>query len=237
MTKPLDPKPTGQDLLDAAHKYFEEQGVVPGAELTELQKAGYVGWLSGWLDATRIIQDRTERTGSFAPVNSQPLTIEVPSGLLLVGNDFRKVPHFDVEQRRSINDLRGLIVWAEDFAEKANTGYVFTGNSDPRITRTPDGSVVVVTPEWRDDGETIVLQDEEELVGHVLTDLWAVMVTDYEYWLGNGGSQKILDDRDDYFIISVEPGTYQWITYSHDDDWDGLTEGRIEYARLERVTE
>lgn len=166
--------------------------------------------------------------------------IAVPSGKLIASDDLRSTPHFDVDAPLSINYGAGIDAWARLFAEKAQVAYAFVGNSCPSISRQEDGTLTVVELGFNQEFDEPVQEGNEVVVASICTDMWAVMLTDYQHWLSHGGPEVdaanepfAIDNK--YSVIDVVPGLYRWTAHSSNDAFDMNREGRIEYARLELI--
>lgn len=149
--------------------------------------------------------------------------ISVPSGKLIAGNDLRSVPYFDVELPLSISSGVGCDAWAKEFAEKANGALASVGNSSPTVVRMESDRFHFVNG----------ARNGEISVAWICTDLWAVMLTDYQNWLDNGGEEVTEDD--DYTVFDVTPGKYRWTVFSHADNFDPHARGRVLYAALDLI--
>ncbi|MFJ2662624.1 hypothetical protein [Arthrobacter koreensis] len=161
--------------------------------------------------------------------------INVPSGRLIVADDLRSVPLFDIDtpyDRRGHMDLDAL---AEMQARDTNAAYVFVSNSCPSVVRKERGVLEVVTPDWGNEDEP-ALALGETVVAEICTDLWATMMTDYQHWLDNGGPQIDISSDDGRFtLIDVPPGRYRWTMFAHVPGFEFHGEGRSTYARLELI--
>lgn len=171
--------------------------------------------------------------------NGVPCTeIDVPSGKLIVADNLGRVDAFNIEPPMSIMTGAGTDAWAQLMATQANTAYAFVGNSCPSVIRTASGALEVITFAW-DEEDRPVLNEGEEKVGWICTDLWAAMATDYQNWLDHGGPDIAVANEpyglDVFTVIDVTPGRYRWIAYSHVDSFDMDARGRVTYARLERI--
>jgi hypothetical protein len=173
-------------------------------------------------------------------VGTTVVEIAILSGKLIAADDLRTTPYFKVEAPQSINYGAGTDAWARLYAEQAQVAYAFVGNSCPSITRQEDGSLVVVDPDFDDVIGQPVFASTETVVAEICTDLWAVMLADYEHWLRQGGptvdalnSQYAIDNK--FTVIDVTPGLYQWTVFSNDHGFDIHAAGRLEYARLELI--
>ena len=167
--------------------------------------------------------------------------IDVPSGRMIAADDLRSVEHFDVERQFCLEGGFSMDAWARRFAVEANTAYAFVGNSSPLITRQADGTIEVVNPEWDGGPDTPDLMGGEVVLAHVITDVWATMLTDYQNWIDHGGiametrAGGLSGTR--LAAIDVEPGRYRWTVFSHADGFDMHAPGRVTYARLERIND
>ncbi len=169
--------------------------------------------------------------------------LSVPSGKLIVADNLRGKDggFFDLEPEMSINYGRGLDAWARDYAEKKNMGYAFVGNTCPSIVRRKDGVLEVVTGGWDEETDTEIPKHgpDDEVVAGICTDLWATMITDYQHWLDNGGSEVEKANEgyslEKYQLIDVESGQYRWTIFSHNDKFDTWDNGRLVFAELELI--
>lgn len=168
--------------------------------------------------------------------------VEIPvrSGKLIVSDDLRTTPFFKVAPPASLNYGAGLDEWTKACAEQAQLAQAFVGNTDPRITRQQDGSLIVVSPAWSEETGERILVNDETIVGRICTDHWSVQMADYEQWLSHGGPAIEVANEPyaiDYkfSIVGVTPGLYRWTVYSADDDFQMDGPGRIEYAKLELI--
>jgi len=159
--------------------------------------------------------------------------IAVLSGKLIATDDLRRVPYFDIDPVNSVNYGLGQDEWAKLFAERAQVAHASVGNTCPRITGRDDGSLVVVSPDFDEEGDEAVLLDGESLVASIITDLWAVQLVDYDNWMSHGGFEPTPDNG--LSVIEVTPGLYQWTVYSHSDEFDRDADGRVEFAKLELI--
>jgi hypothetical protein len=163
--------------------------------------------------------------------------IAVPSGKLIASDDLRKGP-FDLEPQQSINYGIGTDAYSRLFAESRNIAYASVGNTDPRITKNADGLLQVMSPFWSEE-TGVVFEESEEIVARICTAHWAVMLTDYDFWLACGG--KTLEEANkeykvqSYFLIDVTPGKYRWTVYSHSNFFDSDVTDRVVFAKLELI--
>jgi hypothetical protein len=164
--------------------------------------------------------------------------ITVPSGKLIVSDDLRRTPTFDIDPQQSINYGAGCDAYSKLQAEQVNVAYASVGNTCPSITVDADGLIQIVTLDWTQETGPI-FENNEVSVGTICTSHWAAMATDYQHWLDNGG--KPIDEAnaefkfDTYFVLDVEPGKYRWTVFSHSDRFNSDEPGRHVYAHLELI--
>jgi hypothetical protein len=163
--------------------------------------------------------------------------LSVPSGRIIASDDLRGPDFFDVEQTQSINYGAGLDTWAKAWATEANVGYSFVGNTCPSIARNSDGLIQVVSPDHDEEGDEEVFENGETVLAKISTAHWAVMITDHQNWLDNGGISIEQDPEQisEFTVFDVTPGKYRLTTFSHNDYFDIDRVGRVVYAKLEFI--
>lgn len=134
--------------------------------------------------------------------------IEIPSGKILFGNDFRDKFPIPGDEEFYVNAAYGIGQTVEA-AASINFGHFFVGNSCPSVFRKDGNRFTIANPGFKEDikGD----EDEEypfpgENVGSVITDLWWVSFVD-----GGEANKRGLDRGKDgwsTFEVEVEPGTY-----------------------------
>lgn len=152
--------------------------------------------------------------------------ISVPSGKLIASDNLQGPAHFDIDPPMSINYGYGTDLYSKEFAEKANTAYASVGNTCPSIVRLDSDQFKVARA-----------RGNENCVAKIVTDLWAVMLTDYQNWLDNGGP-SIETANDGYSlqkftVFDVTPGKYRWTVLSHSDNFD--TDSARTFAHLDLI--
>lgn len=164
--------------------------------------------------------------------------IAVPSGKLIISDDLRKAPLFEIDPQQSINYRAGCDAYSKLLAEKVNVAYASVGNTCPRITVNADGLIQIVSLDWTK--ETGVLFEEGEVEeGQLSTDHWAAMATDYDFWLACGG--KSVEEAnakysfETHYVLDVAPGKYRWTVFAHSADFDSDLPGRHVFANLELI--
>lgn len=180
-------------------------------------------------------------SGYLAPqeffVGPTVVEIAVPSGKLIASDDLRMGP-LEVDPQQSLNYGAGLDAYSQLFS-KYNVAYAFVGNTCPKITRNSEGLIQIVSLDWNKNTRESILTDGEVAISSICTDVWATMITDYDFWLACGGKtvEKANEDYSvqKFSVIEVTPGKYRWTVYSHADDFDSDASGRIVFAKLELI--
>lgn len=164
--------------------------------------------------------------------------LEVPSGRLVFGNDFRPQfdlpPDMDDDRLHYVNMAYGIANTVKDLARLSKCVHLFVGNSMPGVYRQKDGSILLGTSGRREletthtfehEGKTYELPDEEEVpvpgenLGAICTDLWwATFVDGDEFerrfnhkpgkWPERGGPYFEFATE-----VAVEPGTWTFEYY------------------------
>jgi hypothetical protein len=154
--------------------------------------------------------------------NNTPTIFElnVPSGTLVVGNDFRG--HFRILGDFDINGLEGT---RKTIAAMAAIGcaHGYVGNSCPGVYQTRPDTFIIAVP-----GE------EEEPVGtqvaSICTDLWWYSIVDYDEFKRRGCEGKY----DDAQLVSTKPGVYRFT--HHHSETSNYEKSHI-YTQIEWVRE
>jgi hypothetical protein len=174
--------------------------------------------------------------------------IEIPSGVLVVANDFRNLA-FKRMPDRYINDKIECFRTADDYAE-VGIFHSFVGNSCPGLYE-KDGVITVANPPW--DEETFEPDNSAFDVGEqkasVCTDLWWWSGMDKDLYRERTNRMFDQDttrdwspdERDEYMsrdiegVVEVEPGVYEMVLNSNTYlDGENEESGQI-YATLHRV--
>jgi len=156
--------------------------------------------------------------------------INVPSGKLIFGNDFRDL--IDVAASYDINRTLGCEQTTRAYAD-AGMIHVFVGNTCPGVFQVSDTRINIVSPERRSAGEEqdyIDLPTKEpkgKLCGSICTDLWWYSAMDYDLFkkLAKKKYGKKWKDRISRLetIVKVKPGCYKATAQTHRVMNDGHT--------------
>jgi hypothetical protein len=172
-----------------------------------------------------VVETHITRAGNLA-VNTRceyadgvPLKFQlaVPSGFMVVGNDFRQMGDW-LHPNDSFEDEthKGLMPRMGDGAQNTvNTSHwyadrglahAYVGNSCPHLYRTGDDTYTMSSGGWdRVTDEDI--EPDGESIAYVCTDLWWYSICDYDEWIKRGGSDKF----DSYTTkVAVTPGVYEF---------------------------
>lgn len=170
------------------------------------------------------------------------LEVSFPSGKVISADDLRSVPYFNVGAPSDINlaPSEWREGWSREYNEQAQVAHASVGNSSPSVIRKGD-TYTVASLDWGDDWVHPILGAGESIVATICTDLWAVMLTDYEHWQTHGGPTVEDANNNGYELqkfqtFDVTPGRYTWTVYSSGTDFTDDVEGRVVYAKLELIT-
>ena len=158
--------------------------------------------------------------GCFRQKEYPPLkfTLEVPSGFLAVGNDFRSIGDGKSfkDEDFDINTVVGTIQTTESYAEQG-LAHGFVGNSCPVLFWNEKENLLSIGAELKKEFADYPEAEEEEdyewtnpvdpdlkEVGYICTDLWWYSIMDRDKYVEMGG---VLDHAD---IIEVPAGTYEF---------------------------
>lgn len=139
--------------------------------------------------------------------NGYTVTIDlpVPSGRMIVGNDFRPQfdlsPELDEAHSHYINANYGIRNTVRSMAEQG-AAHFFVGNSCPGFWR--QGDVFLVANPGIDENYDRLSFDGEQL-GTIGTDLWWVTIVDGDDFDRRGVDKELIDVE-----VAVKPGIYQF---------------------------
>lgn len=165
------------------------------------------------------------------------IELDIPSGKLIASDSlFEFVPNFD--GHISINHGQGLDEYTRNINQKTGMAYIFSSNTSPSITRNQQGSLQVVSFEYNEDKDEEILEQGEEVLANISTDLWAVSLIDLGKWIEYGGIETGSPDPNSwrkYTVIDVTPGKYQVSIYTTKDQFDFDTNERSKFADIELI--
>jgi hypothetical protein len=159
----------------------------------------------------------------FPPIE---VNLEVPSGEILLFNDFRQC--YEKEKNHiDVNSTLGIKLYTEHYAEQGLIIH-FVGNSCP--------SIVQISNERLNIGWVDKEGDDTKIIGSICTDLWwycAVDRVNFEKRIGKTTEQFEKEYHDkgywpDIIRAKVTPGTYRTVGQYHLDN-DKL------YSFIERI--
>lgn len=161
------------------------------------------------------------------------VTLEVPSGKILVADNLRDIYRVD---RTGMADYNTPLGQAQYIKAMAGVGCAYgpVGNSCPGLWRTgPDSYVIARMPYDEDDDLAKPEPPGAERLAGICTDLWAYCVADYEDWLRRGGEpQEVLGWS--YDVVEVPPGTYRFTHHTGELDFDHDADHLV-FAHIERI--
>ncbi|MFJ3176541.1 hypothetical protein ACIPJK_38085 [Streptomyces roseus] len=159
------------------------------------------------------------------------ITLDVPSGKLIVTDDLRDVYDVDIDAGASYNTALGKAQVVKAMAA-LGCAYGPVGNSCPGLYRDGENSYIVASP-IRDDDDVPSLPEEDRLAW-ICTDLWAYSIADFEDWKAKGGTPE--DKRlGHYTVVDVAPGTYKFTLHVGERGFDNYAADTVVFAHVERV--
>lgn len=169
------------------------------------------------------------------------ITLEVPSGKLIVSDSLRPVYDWrDEDLTASYNSALGQ-AQAIGVMAKAGCAFGYVGNTSPGLFRTADGTYVIASLDYYPGEDDDELPAEEAtppgwtLLAQVCTDLWAYSIADFEDWASRGGNALALGYGDT--IVDVPPGDYQFTCHTGERSFNRETGGTVIYAHARRTRE
>lgn len=180
------------------------------------------------------------------------ITLDVPSGKVVIGNDFRDVFPGKTSEDFNVNASHGVLSTIRDY-EADKMIHFFVGNSSPDIYVTGDNELMVANSPSEDIGEfvedkweylenpshTEFLKGKKD-IGGVCTDLWWVSMVDGDEAVSRG--MNITPEAGpgwtEYVHFDCEPGRYEvdyfgMLKKFDRDDYEN--ENGIVYATMRRV--
>lgn len=132
------------------------------------------------------------------------IAIDIPSGKLVCGNDFRdyyRKDRYDVNF--DVNEVVGIKQTIEEYGRRG-LFHGFVGNSCPGLYLKGNRLNIVSLAYDEETDEIIEDRSLGDRVGSICTDLWWYSIADYDDFISRGGKT---DKRWDS-VIDVEPGRY-----------------------------
>ncbi|MFI0742827.1 hypothetical protein ACH4PU_32800 [Streptomyces sp. NPDC021100] len=221
----------GHDLLPRS-----ADDVVVFAEPGEAPLVAGVHWSCAACDQrpTYVIRDGAVHVQDPCPYPmgiTTEITLDVPSGKLIVSDDLRDVYDVDFDAGASYNTALGQ---AQVVEAMAALGCAFgpVGNSCPGLYREGENSYVIASPVL--DENDVPSLPEKDRLAHIVTDVWAYSIADFEDWKSKGGASgtRLLGD---YTVVDVAPGTYKFTLHSGERGFDRYAADTVVFAHIERV--
>ncbi|GLF99937.1 hypothetical protein [Streptomyces yaizuensis] len=160
------------------------------------------------------------------------VTLDVPSGKLIVSDDLRDVYDTDFFAGADYNTTLGQ---AQVIKAMAALGCAFgpVSNTCPGLYSTGATSYVIASVHSDEDTDGPALPESDRLAS-ICTDLWAYMLADFEDWKSRGGNPH-RRMHGDYTVIDVPRGTYKITHHTGEHGFDRDAPGIVEFAHIERV--
>ncbi|GGY05235.1 hypothetical protein GCM10010358_68290 [Streptomyces minutiscleroticus] len=162
------------------------------------------------------------------------ITLNVPSGRILVTDDLRPVYRWERKGRADYSTALGQ---AQVVRAMAAIGCAFgpVGNTCPGLYRTGEDSFVIARPRYSEDENGDPDLPEDTCLANICTALWAYSIADVEHWKARGGDPGSLGWTDT--IVDITPGTYQFTHHSGERGFDSDTADAVIFAHIQRIGE
>jgi hypothetical protein len=147
------------------------------------------------------------------------IAINIPSGKIAFGNDFRDL-YCKERENFELNETLGLKL-ATEFYGTLGLFHGFVGNSCPSLFQ--DKDKITIGRCGKSKRQTVGLIGRK--VGSISTDLWWYSLSDYDDYVAKGGDPDI-------DVINVTPGRYVLTHRLSSSGWD---QAPTLYATLERT--
>ncbi|MFJ6438829.1 hypothetical protein [Streptomyces sp. NPDC091416] len=161
------------------------------------------------------------------------VTLEVPSGKIIVTDDLRPIYAVARAELASYNSIVGQAQYIKAMAE-IGCAYGPVGNTCPGLYRTGDDSYIIASPEYDYDDDEKPSLPESDCIANICTDLWAYSIADYDDWKRRGGNPATLGWSDN--VVEVPAGTYQFTHHTGERDFDRDAPGTVIYAHIEKTS-
>jgi hypothetical protein len=156
------------------------------------------------------------------------ITLDVPSGQLLVDDDLRPAYDWkDEDLTASYNTALGQAQAIEVMAAQG-CAFGYVGNSCPGLYRTGESTYVIASPGYDEDTDKELIPEGWRKLAWIITDLWAYSIADYAGWQSKGGDPATLDWG--HTVVDVPPGSYQFTHHTGKRSFDRDGDGAIIFA-------
>jgi len=157
------------------------------------------------------------------------ITINVPSGRIIVTDDLR--PVYDREPVPFVT-LNSSLGQARRVEAMASIGCAYGPvSSCAGLYRTGPDSYIIASPDYDQDDEPSL--PEDTLVAEVAINRWAYSIADIEDWKARGGDPEQVEWT--YTVADVAPGTYRFVHHSEAHGFNGEAPGTVVFAHVERI--
>lgn len=150
----------------------------------------------------KLVKGKVKLTKKCKYPNGYPayeFELNVPSGKMVVGNDFRGL--FPVVGTYYINNIIGCAKTTQQYA-KAGLAHAFVGNTCPGLFKVNDKSFVIGVQ-----GRNNPIKGAKRVAG-VCTDLWWYSIADYDEYVKRTGEKP--EDVQYVDVVKCEPGVYKF---------------------------
>jgi hypothetical protein len=157
------------------------------------------------------------------------ITLDVPSGKLVVTDDLRPTYDWDSAAFADYNTAQGQAQVVRAMAA-IGCAYGPVSNSCPGLYRTGPDTYVIANPDFEEESPSL---SDDTLLAGICTDLWAYSIADFEHWTSRGGTVEKLNGAET--IVEVRPGTYRFTHHSGERGFDAHAPETVIFAHVERI--
>ncbi|MEU4229370.1 hypothetical protein AB0F17_34180 [Nonomuraea sp. NPDC026600] len=158
------------------------------------------------------------------------ITLQVPSGKLLIADDLRGVYKYDDTGMASLNTALGKSQAVKAMAE-LGCAYGPALNCHLGLYPTGDGTYVIATPAYTEDDHPR-FPDSADLA-NICTELWAFCMADFDDWRSRGGDPSTLDWSDT--VVNVPAGAYKVTYHGAERVFEPESKDDVIWAHIEHV--
>ncbi|MFC8950947.1 hypothetical protein [Streptomyces rochei] len=160
------------------------------------------------------------------------VTLDVPSGKIVVTDDLRPVYSVDRHDLASSNSALGQAQYIEAMAA-IGCAYGPVGNTCPGLYRTGGTSYIIACPEYDYEDNEKPSLPESDCIADICTDLWAYSIADHDDWKARGGDTDALGWSGS--IVEIPAGTYQFTHHTGERGFDRDAPGTVIFAHIEKI--
>lgn len=158
------------------------------------------------------------------------VSINVPSGKLVIGNDFRDL--FSINPNYDINYAAGCKDYSEAYADVGMI-CIFVGNTCPGIYQLDNQTLHIANAAYEEKDDNLEYSHPAKNHGGICTDLWWYSAMDYDLYRKLYEETYKREFSAHETVVEIEPGLYKATARCHILDRD--SSGEMLFSVIERV--